>query len=120
MESQQKLLNKQQMDLNSTLLSSKQHEIALERFMNHHAMLHSAKVAQTGSWSFEDEVLDDLAENQFRRIPNNTEHSIAWCLWHLARIEDVTMNLLVAGGPQLVDAGELAGETANPISPYRK
>jgi hypothetical protein len=36
-----------------------------------------------------------------RRIPQKEEHSLAWLLWHMARIEDVTMNLLVAGAPQL-------------------
>jgi len=31
-------------------------------------MLHSAKMAQTESWSFEDEVLDDMTSEQIRRI----------------------------------------------------
>jgi hypothetical protein len=32
----------------------------------------------------------------------NCDHSIAWIIWHLARIEDITMNLLVAGRPQIL------------------
>ncbi len=37
-----------------------------------------------------------------RCIPPGGEHSIAWLFWHIARIEDVTMNVLVAGRPQLL------------------
>ncbi len=56
----------------------------------------------TQLWSLEDEVLEGLAEADFRFIPNKEDHSIAWVLWHLARIEDVTMNMLVAGSPQIL------------------
>ena len=65
-------------------------------------MLHSAKLARSKLWSFEDEVWQDTTEEMARCIPRGSDHSIAWCIWHLARIEDVTMNLLVAGSPQLL------------------
>jgi hypothetical protein len=55
----------------------------------------------TKLWSFEDEVLKGILQAQFRCIPAGGEHSIAWILFHLARIEDITMNMLVAGTPQL-------------------
>ncbi len=64
-------------------------------------MVHSAKISKPRLCSFEDEILDDLTEEQFRCIPPGGEHSIAWILFHLARIEDITMNMLVAGTPQL-------------------
>jgi hypothetical protein len=73
---------------------------AIALFKQHHGVLHSAKVGQS-EWSYEDYLLDDLAEETWRRIPQNGEHSIVWNIWHLARIEDATMNLLVAGQPQL-------------------
>jgi len=101
-ESLRKSLNKQQTELRRIVTSFDQHDKAIQLFLSHHAMLHSAKMAQTESWSFEDAVLNDLTEEQFRRIPRNCEHSIAWCIWHLARIEDVAMNLLVAGSPQIL------------------
>jgi hypothetical protein len=31
------------------------------------------------------------------------ESSIAWIIWHIARIEDVAMNLLVAGSAQIIN-----------------
>jgi len=97
-----KLCLKQQTELRRLLSSSGQHEKAIALFLSQHAMLHSAKVAQTESWSFEDAVLDDMTEEQIRRIPRNCEHSVAWLLWHMTRCEDITMNLLVAGSPQIL------------------
>jgi hypothetical protein len=110
MESYRKLLNKQQTELRQVMMSFDQHDKAIRLFLRQHAMLHSAKLvlsategmAQSEPWSFEDEILNDMTEGQMRRIPRNCEHSVAWCIWHMARIEDVTMNLLVAGGPQVL------------------
>jgi hypothetical protein len=105
MEFYRKSLNKRQTELRRLLSSSEQHNQAIELFLKHHAMLHSAQVAQTETWSFEDTVLDDMTEEQIRRIPRNCEHSVAWLLWHMARCEDITMNLLAAGSPQVLNQG---------------
>jgi hypothetical protein len=102
MESYRKLCLKQQTELRRILMSFSQHRKAIELFLSQHAMLHSAKMAQTEPWSFEDEVLNDMIEEQIRRIPQNCDHSVAWNIWHIARIEDVAMNLLVAGSPQIL------------------
>ena len=102
MESYRKLLNKQQTELRHVIMRPDQHDQAIRLFLRQHAMLHSVKMAQRDLWSFEDDVLNDMTEEQVRRIPRNCEHSIAWCIWHIARIEDVTMNLLVAGSPQVM------------------
>ena len=66
-------------------------------------MVHSAAMSLMGLWSFEDEVWQGLTEIEIREIPSGGEHSIAWMFWHMTRIEDVTMNLLLAGSPQLGD-----------------
>jgi hypothetical protein len=103
MESYRKLCLKQQTDLRRIMMSFSQHQVAINLFLSQHAMLHSAKIAQTEPWSFEDEVLNDMVEEQIRRIPQNCDHSVAWNVWHIARIEDVAMNLLVAGNPQILN-----------------
>lgn len=82
-------------------LAAGDHEKAIKLFLGGHAMVHSAKMAKAGLWSFEDELLNDLTDDQLRIIPPGGEHSIAWILFHLARIEDITMNMLVAGTVQL-------------------
>jgi hypothetical protein len=105
MESNRKFLNKQQTELRQVMMSFDQHDKAIQLFLRQHAMLHSLNMAQSELWSFEDEVLNDMNEEQIRRIPQNCEHSVAWCIWHTARIEDVTMNLLVAGSSQILHRG---------------
>ncbi len=69
-------------------------------------MVHSAGMSRSGLYSFEDEVLQDISEGIIRRIPRNYNHSIAWIIWHLARIEDVTMNLLIADNQQVINMGD--------------
>ena len=72
---------------------------AIELFLAEHAMVHSSKIGKSEPWSFEDEILNGLTDDQIRQMVG--EHSIAWILLHLARIEDITMNMLVAGTEQL-------------------
>jgi hypothetical protein len=104
MESYRKLCLKRQTELRQIMAHPEQHDEAIEMFLSQHAMLHSAKmVAKTEPWSFEDEVLDNMAEEQIRRVPQGCEHSVAWIIWHIARCEDITMNLLVAGSPQVLN-----------------
>jgi hypothetical protein len=74
---------------------------AIQVFLHQHAMVHSAKASKTQLWSFEDELLNDMTDEEVRQIPATGEHSITWILFHLARIEDITMNMLVAGTSQL-------------------
>lgn len=83
-------------------MSFNDHDKAIQLFLSQHAMLHSAKMTPTETWSFEDEVLNDMLEEQIRRIPQGIEHSVAWLIWHIARCEDITMNLLVAGSLQIL------------------
>ncbi len=99
-ELNRKRLNKRQTELRSQL-SHSDHASAIQFFLTHHAQLHAPQMAQTGAWSFEAAILADLTSEAFRRIPRNEEHSIVWCIWHLARIEDTAMNFLVAGTDQL-------------------
>lgn len=106
MDSPQKNWSKRQKQFREMLLGSNQHDHAIKLFLHQHAALHSAQMAGTGTWSFEDEVLNDMPEQKIRRIPQNCEHSVAWAIWHIARIEDTAMNILVAGGPQILFSEE--------------
>jgi len=93
--------NRQQQELQRALARPTDHRKVLELFLSQHAMVHSAKVFRSGLWSFEDEIWQGLDEADLRRVPRDSAHSIAWIIWHIAPIEDVTMNLLVAGTPQI-------------------
>ncbi len=101
-ESYRKMCLAQQTKLHRLLTKVDQYDQAIQLFFRQHAMLHSAKMARTTLWSFEDTVLNDMTEEQIRRVPLNCDHSIAWLMWHMARCEDITMNLLVAGTLQIL------------------
>src|SRR2546425_10047833 len=46
-----------------------------------------------------EDLLAGLSEDQVRRRPDPRVNTIAWLLWHAARIEDVGVNGLVADRP---------------------
>ena len=54
--------------------------------------------------------MSGLTDTQVRAILSGGEHSIAWILFHLARVEDITMNILVAGTEQLFTKDDWAGK----------
>lgn len=114
-ETYRKLCLKQQSELRRIMTGSASHEEAIELFLRQHAMLHSRKLAQDSPWSFEDEVFLDLTDEGVRRIPAAGEHSIAWIIWHIARIEDAVMNLLVAGTAQILDQGSWLERLRSPV-----
>lgn len=70
-----------------------------------HAMVHSADMSQAGLWSFEDELWEGMKEETFRRV-HKGDQSIAWKIWHTSRIEDITMNMLIAGEQQIFSTGK--------------
>lgn len=52
-----------------------------------------------------DFVMESMEERTMRACPVNapdTKNSIVWHLWHLARVEDMTMNILVADRQQVL------------------
>jgi hypothetical protein len=96
-----KAWNKKHKLFRTALETAETTEAFYRPFYEQHGILHSADLTAGKYFSFEDEVFLELSEEKARRIPKNKEHSIAWCIWHIARIEDITMNILVAGGDQL-------------------
>ena len=105
-ETNRKILYKQQTDLRVLLTTGDRFQEAMDLFFRQHAQMHAAEMAESGLWSLADAALGDLTVALFRRIPSNTEHSILWCIWHITRIEDATMNILVAGGEQIFNQGD--------------
>lgn len=65
-----------------------------------HGMVHTGEVAHSDKYSFEDELWSYFDDKMFRTVFKE-DQSIAWKLWHSARIEDMTMNVLIASGQQV-------------------
>ena len=103
MDAHRQYWNQQQQLFRQSLMSKSDYQGTIRLFLSQHAMLHSAEMSHSGAWSFEDEVCEGLTDAQLRSRPAGITNSIVWLLWHMARIEDVTMNLLVAAHPQVLD-----------------
>ena len=86
-----------------------------ELFYSQHAVLHSQKMSDLNGWSYADEIFTGLEVGQFRIIPEKEDHSLIWILWHISRIEDVTLNVLVAGGSQVYFQDHWKRKLASPI-----
>lgn len=97
--------NEQQKQLEAALKKPSEHAQAVELFLAQHAMVHSARMEESGLYSFEDAVWEGLSESGARRVPKGALHSIVWLMWHAARCEDITFNLLAAGDDQVLLSG---------------
>lgn len=104
MDSSRALWGENQKRLRSMLLKSGDFEKAMELCLKQHALVHLSEVSGCKTVTFEDELWDGLKEETFRKKPSQKDDTIAWDLWHIARIEDITMNLLVAEEGQVINS----------------
>jgi hypothetical protein len=72
-------------------------------FLGLHAAAHAGDVSGAASGS--ERWLRGLTDDQMRRRPGAGVNSIVWLLWHMARTEDVAVNLVVAARAQVLDDG---------------
>ena len=87
-------------ELNTIIRKKGELDKAKALFLSLHSKLHLSTV--TGTEANEvDELLDDLSPAEYAIMPTVKDETIAWSLWHMARIEDLTMNFLVAGENQI-------------------
>ena len=76
---------------------------AIKLCLELHAMVHSSEMSLMKKVTFEDELWGRLDEKTFRSMPSSKDATIAWNLWHITRIEDITMNLLVESQIQVIN-----------------
>ncbi|MCL2637290.1 MAG: DinB family protein [Oscillospiraceae bacterium] len=90
-------------ELKKIIRKSDRIEQAKKLFLEIHAALHSCAVSG-GKANEIDTLFADLKPQEFAVVPSAKAETIAWAVWHLARIEDMTMNILVAGSEQIFDS----------------
>lgn len=73
---------------------------AKQLFFTLHSRLHLSSLSGT-EMNEVDYLLKDLTPCEYSIMPTSKDETIAWVLWHIARIEDLTMGILVADGGQL-------------------
>ena len=89
-----KFWTQNQENLRKALSSKTRFEEAVELFLQQHASVHSASISNPAGWSLHDEVLNGLSEAHIKKVPRPGQNSIAWLLWHITRIEDMTINTI--------------------------
>ena len=75
----------------------------LSFFYLQHGRVHSSKVSAVSSLA--DRIFGGLTDQQMRARPGKGLNSLVWLLWHMARVEDVAVNLVVTAGQQVLDDG---------------
>lgn len=70
--------------------------------MKIHAKLHLSEISNTEKNEV-DKLINDLNRDEYAIMPTNKDETIAWVLWHITRIEDLTVNMLVAQKEQIFD-----------------
>lgn len=93
-------LSEKHKELNKIIRNSDKIQDAKKLFFEIHSDLHLSEVYQM-NYNAVDELIDDLLDNEYRIMPTSKDETIAWILWHIARIEDVTMGILVAEEKQV-------------------
>jgi len=72
-------------------------------FRLQHGRVHSSSVSSVPSIA--DQVFGGLTDEQMRARPGPGLNSLVWLLWHMARVEDIGVNLVVTDGHPVLDDG---------------
>ena len=75
---------------------------ARDLFLDQHAAMHSVAVGGN-KMSAAERTFTGLTDAQMRVRPREDLNSVAWLMWHIARAEDIMVNTILAGRPQVFD-----------------
>ncbi len=79
-------------------------------FLADHTRIHAAasstadELSAAGGFTLQDDTLKRLEEADLRASPDGL-CSIVWHIWHMTRIEDVVVNTMLRGTPEIMDLG---------------
>ncbi len=68
-----------------------------------HSMVHCREVYAGTEPTYMDELWENLEDTVFRTMPTTKDDTIAWNIWHITRIEDLTANYLIADREQVLE-----------------
>jgi DinB family protein len=71
-------------------------------FLVSHSVVHSAAVGGNPA-SVAERTFAGLIDEQMRVRPRDDLNSLAWIMWHIARIEDIMLNTVLSGRDQVFD-----------------
>ena len=96
-------LREQHKKLQHMIRKEQELDAVKELFLSIHAALHTSVISEMPRNEV-DALLQDLQEYEYAIMPTREAETIAWVIWHIARIEDLTMNMVVARQEQVWNA----------------
>jgi hypothetical protein len=96
--------NPKQALLKSIITKQSEFERAIRLVLQMHCLIHSSEMSGGKSGTLEDELWDGMTDRIFSAMPTGRNTTVAWNLWHITRIEDITVNILIADGAQILNA----------------
>lgn len=88
--------NPKQAHLKSIILQEEKIDEAIKLCLEMHQMVHESAMLHSDIETLEDEVWDGINQVQFETMPTIKDVTVAWNIWHITRIEDLTVNYLIA------------------------
>lgn len=95
--------NPKQRQLREIIVKPECFDQTISLLLSMHALVHASGVYPDVSETLMDEVWDGLNEHAFRTMPTIKDVTVAWNIWHVTRIEDLTANILIAGSGQVLN-----------------
>lgn len=96
--------NPKQALLKSIIQKPDKFDEAIQLCLDMHSLVHTSEMLKMGIETFEDILWNGLDEEVFSTMPTNKDVTIAWNIWHLTRIEDMTANILIANDIQVINS----------------
>ncbi|MGO0862485.1 hypothetical protein, partial [Clostridioides difficile] len=87
-------------ELNKIIRKEEKIEEVKTLFLEIHSKLHLSEISNTEKNEV-DKLIYDLNRNEYAIMPTNKDETIAWVLWHISRIEDLTVNVSIAQKEQI-------------------
>lgn len=87
--------------LNQIIRKTDNYSEAIELILSLHKDLHVNMVSELNDQNLIDTLLEDIKPSEYAVMPSAKDETIAWAIWHIARIEDLTMNILVNNSTQV-------------------
>jgi hypothetical protein len=100
--------NPKQKRLNEIIRKPELFDEARGLFVDMHASAHASEMSGRAETTLFDILWDGLRESDFAVMPTQKDVTIAWDIWHITRIEDLTINILVHEAEQILDDAWLA------------
>jgi hypothetical protein len=95
--------NPKQAALRESLPKSDRFDETIRLCLELHGLVHSGNVTIQKRPTPLDELFDGLTKEAFSVMPSPKDTTIAWNIWHITRIEDITANILINDGKQVLN-----------------